>query len=170
MQRAMFIEFPEDPTTHHLDRQFMLGSGLLVAPVFVPEGEESEYYLPKGRWTSFFNPQRTLDGPTWVREVIPLNEIPVWVRPGTTLVLGPENMGRPDYDYTKDLDVRVYELEDGQTASAEVPTGYGTSIAGTVTFKRQEGIITVDTKGQIQLASACAYSGGERCRVVAEGK
>ena len=69
VQRAMFLEFLWDRTTHYLDRQYMLGPNLLVAPVFVPEGEESEYYLPPGRWTSFFHPTRTIEGPLRAKEV-----------------------------------------------------------------------------------------------------
>ena len=151
MQRAMFLEFPEDPTTHHLDRQFMLGPALLVAPVFVPEGEESEYYLPKGLWTSFFYPDRTIEGPQWVREVVPLNEIPVWVRQGSVLCLGPENQGRPDYDYTKGLEVRVYNLPEGQPVLVEVPTGAGMNIAGTIKVENKEGNIVTTTDGDLQV-------------------
>lgn len=48
----------------------MLGPSLLVAPVFVDVKEESEYYIPAGRWTSFFHPERTVQGPVWIKEVV----------------------------------------------------------------------------------------------------
>jgi alpha-glucosidase (family GH31 glycosyl hydrolase) len=48
--------------------QFHIGPSLLVAPVFVPLGEETKYYIPAGRWMSFFDSTRTIDGPKWVRE------------------------------------------------------------------------------------------------------
>jgi alpha-glucosidase (family GH31 glycosyl hydrolase) len=48
----------------------MLGPSLLVAPVFVDVEEESEYYLPAGRWTSFFHPDRTEQGPVWIKEIV----------------------------------------------------------------------------------------------------
>ncbi|KAH8108115.1 alpha-glucosidase [Cristinia sonorae] len=132
IQRAMFLEFPEDRTTHYLDRQYMLGPSLLVAPVFVPEGEVSEYYIPAGRWTSFWDPSRYVDGPIWMKEIVPISEIPVWVRPGSVLCLGPPGTGRPDYDYTIGLEVRVYEIISGQTIVAEIPSGRGDEIAGYV--------------------------------------
>jgi len=47
--RAMCLEFPDDPTSWFLDRQFMFGDSLLVAPIF----EESE------RWSST---SRKVDG------------------------------------------------------------------------------------------------------------
>ncbi|CCM02875.1 uncharacterized protein FIBRA_04989 [Fibroporia radiculosa] len=165
LQRAMFLEFMADRTTHYLDRQYMLGPSLLVAPVFVPQGEDTEYYIPAGRWTSFFHPNRTVDGPTWVREAVPLNEIPVWVRPGTVLCLGPRGVGRPDYDYARGLEVQVYELADGQTVQSDVPAGNGATIAGTVRAERRGSEIVVSVAaGNLGLATVRAYTGGQEVK------
>ncbi len=46
--RAMFVEFPDDPTCRYLDRQYMLGPSLLVAPLF-RQDYQAEYYLPEGK-------------------------------------------------------------------------------------------------------------------------
>jgi alpha-D-xyloside xylohydrolase len=46
--RAMPLEFPGDAACDTLDRQYMLGERLLVAPVFTPSGAV-DYYLPAGR-------------------------------------------------------------------------------------------------------------------------
>ncbi|MCP9978422.1 alpha-xylosidase [Actinomadura madurae] len=53
MMRAMVVEFPDDPGCTHLERQYMLGEDLLVAPVFSSDGDVS-YYVPGvcGRTTS----------------------------------------------------------------------------------------------------------------------
>jgi alpha-D-xyloside xylohydrolase len=48
--RPMVAEFPDDPACTHLDRQYMFGDRLLVAPVFSASGEAS-YYIPAGTWT-----------------------------------------------------------------------------------------------------------------------
>ncbi|KAJ3788593.1 alpha-glucosidase [Lentinula aff. detonsa] len=122
MQRAMFLEFPDDRNTHYLDRQFMMGPSLLVAPVFVPQEEETEYYIPVGRWTNFWDHSRTVVGPVWIKEHVTLDQIPVWVRPGTLLLRGPPKTGRPDYDYSKDLRVELFNLAEGETL-AKVPGG-----------------------------------------------
>ena len=45
MMRAMVLEFPEDPACDYLDRQYMLGESLLVAPIFTTDGVV-DYYLP----------------------------------------------------------------------------------------------------------------------------
>ena len=159
--RAMFLEFIGDRTTHYLDQQFMLGPSLLVAPSFVPETEETEYYLPTGRWTSFFNPQRVLNGPLWVKEKVALNDIPLWVRQGSILLLGPEKMRKPDYAYDKDLEVKIYELDDGSAAIVNVPTGKADAMAGMVKAERQGNEIIVSViSGDVGIQSLTAYVSG----------
>ncbi len=49
--RPMVLEFPDDPACTHLDQQYMLGDGLLVAPVF-NAGGDTAYYVPEGRGPS----------------------------------------------------------------------------------------------------------------------
>ena len=39
--RAMVLEYQDDPSTHHLDLQYMFGGELLVAPIFDTTGERS---------------------------------------------------------------------------------------------------------------------------------
>ena len=51
VMRPMVLAFPDDPTAAYLDRQYLLGPDLLVAPVFTESGDV-ELYLPAGTWTS----------------------------------------------------------------------------------------------------------------------
>ncbi|KAJ7905259.1 alpha-glucosidase [Mycena olivaceomarginata] len=145
LQRAMFLEFLDDRTTHTLDRQYMLGPSLLVAPVFVDVKEESEYYIPAGRWTSFFHPERTVQGPVWIKEVVPLDEIPVWVRPGSVIPLGPEKTGRPDYDYNK-----------GQSVETNIPGGTGKPTVATIRVEKKNGEIKV-IAGESEITSLSLF-------------
>ena len=157
--RAMFLEFIDDRTTHHLDQQYMLGPSLLVAPVFVTADEETEYYLPTGRWTSFYNPQRVVQGPTWIKEKVALDDIPLWVREGSVVIFGPEKTGKPDYEYNKSVEVGIYELSEGATVDTQVPTGKGTEIAGIVRVERSNDELKVSVpKGSVDLASIAFYS------------
>jgi len=64
--RAMFLEFPGDPACAYLDRQYMLGPDLLVAPVFNEDGEVS-YYLPDGEWTRLLTGE-IIRGGRWITE------------------------------------------------------------------------------------------------------
>ncbi|KDQ09522.1 glycoside hydrolase family 31 protein [Botryobasidium botryosum FD-172 SS1] len=170
IQRAMFLEFLSDRTTHTLDRQYMLGRSLLVAPVFVPADEETEYYLPAGTWTSLFDPARTLVGPAWVREKVALDDMPLWVRPNSVLVLGPEGSTKPDYELARGVEVRVYELEDGESVEVDVPTGRGAEVAGAVRARRSGAEVTVDVVGgEVELASVALLARGAGVIQVVKG-
>jgi alpha-glucosidase (family GH31 glycosyl hydrolase) len=159
--RAMFLEFPEDRTTHHLDKQFMLGPSLLVAPVFVPEGEETEYYLPVGRWTSYFHPERVVNGPTWIREVVPIDELPVWVRPNTVLALGPPEVDRPDYVYNEKVEIQVYEADEGKVLETDIPTGQSNKIAGKIRVESNGAEVKLQVvEGSVEFARLSVLASG----------
>jgi alpha-glucosidase (family GH31 glycosyl hydrolase) len=136
MQRASFLEFPADRTTYFLDAQYFLGHSLLVVPVFAPDTEEIEYYVPAGRWTPFFGSSEVITGPAWVRTKVPYDEIPVLVRQGTILALGRPGLKRANYQLNQDLEIRVYELADGETAESVIPTGKRTERATTIRATR----------------------------------
>jgi len=109
--RALCLEFPDDPTSWFLDRQFMFGDSLLVAPIFEESGEV-EFYLPKGQWTSFFSGE-TKQGPGWFKETHKFDTLPLYVRENTILVLGELWETRTVYDYSKYGEVRLYHTTPG---------------------------------------------------------
>lgn len=82
MMRAMHLEFPDDPGCDGLDRQYMLGDALLVAPVF--SDDVVDYYVPAGRWTSLLD-GRVVEGPGWKRESHGFLSLPLLVREGARL-------------------------------------------------------------------------------------
>lgn len=115
--RAMFLEFPEDPAVEMLDRQYMLGDSLLVAPVFSENGDV-KYYLPKGRWTHLLTGE-TVDGGAWRKETYGFLGLPLFVRSNSFLALGATD-NRPEYDYADRVELGLYALEDGSEASVTV--------------------------------------------------
>jgi alpha-D-xyloside xylohydrolase len=80
--RAMFLEFPDDPACAYLDRQYMLGADLLVAPVFSEDGEVS-YYLPDGEWTRLLTGE-AVKGGRWITEKHGYLSLPLLARPGAS--------------------------------------------------------------------------------------
>jgi alpha-D-xyloside xylohydrolase len=52
MLRALFLEYPDDPTSWLIEDQYMFGSDLLVAPM-IEEGEVRKVYLPPGSWIDY---------------------------------------------------------------------------------------------------------------------
>ena len=95
--RAMCLEFPEDPTSWYLDRQFMFGSQLLVAPVFTEDGDV-EFYLPPGKWYNWWNGEMAQGG-GWRREKHNFDTLPLYWREGTVLALGNEGSAGDSFDY-----------------------------------------------------------------------
>jgi alpha-D-xyloside xylohydrolase len=122
VMRSMFLGFPNDPTCRYLDRQYMLGPSLLVAPVFNEEGQV-EYYLPSGRWTNYLTDE-VVDGGSWRREQVDFMSIPLWVRENTILPVG-ANPQRPDYDYADGVSLHVFNVRDGADLRVEVPDAQG---------------------------------------------
>ncbi|GAA3929924.1 alpha-xylosidase [Microbacterium soli] len=125
LMRPMALEFPDDPAAGHLDRQYMLGPDLLVAPVFSADGAV-QFYLPAGRWTSLLTGE-TVSGGSWREEVHGYDSLPLYVRPGTVLPWGARE-DRPDYDYHDGLRLRVFPGGEG-TASVTVTAPDGTARA-----------------------------------------
>ena len=113
MMRSMVLEFTEDKNCHYLDKQYMMGDSLLVAPVFNDESM-AEDYLPEGNWTNFFTGRKRKGG-KWYTEKVGYLDIPLWVKENSAIALGNRD-DRPDYDYSKDNEIRVYELSDKATA------------------------------------------------------
>jgi len=118
VMRPMYMEFPDDRACDYLDRQYMLGESLLVAPVFSKDGDV-DYYLPEGVWTHLLTGEERKGG-RWIQERYGFESLPLWVRPNTILPIGCDE-NRPDYDYTRDVEFRVYRLEEGEEAKCFVP-------------------------------------------------
>lgn len=111
MMRPMVLEFPEDETCAFLDRQYMMGDSLLVAPVFAEDGSVS-YYLPKGVYTNLLTGERKTGG-AWYKETYDELTMPLFIRDNTILVTGRDDCA--EYDYGKDALLHLYEIADART-------------------------------------------------------
>ena len=115
--RSMVLEFTEDKTCHYVDKQYMLGDSLLVAPIFNDRGI-AEYYLPKGTWTNFFTGEET-EGACWITEKHGYLSIPLMVKENSVVAYG-ANDDKPDYHYGAGAELRLYCLKDEKEASCVV--------------------------------------------------
>ncbi len=111
MQRGLPMDWPMDVRVRDIGDQFMFGPAFLVAPVTQPGATQRQVYLPDApAWYDFWNGARlsaghTLEAPT------PLDRIPVYVRAGAIVPLGPvvqHANAQPDM-----LEVRVYPGANG---------------------------------------------------------
>lgn len=106
MMRSMALEFNGAIDCSYLDKQYMLGDSLLVAPIFNDEGK-AEYYLPRGSWTNFFTGEVCNGG--WRTEKHGYLSIPLWVRENSIVPIqtDPKRTALP---YVDELEFRCYKL------------------------------------------------------------
>lgn len=123
--RALFMDFPNDKKVLDMNDQYMYGKSLLVAPVtrsmYVTDDKIEDFskvktepvYLPRGtEWYDFWTGEKFNGGQTVNREV-PIDIMPLYVRAGSILPLG------PDVQYAEEkkwdaLEIRIYSGADAE--------------------------------------------------------
>jgi alpha-D-xyloside xylohydrolase len=89
IQRPLVMDFRSDPATWEIGDQFMFGPEILVSPVLAEHATSRTVYLPAGAgWYDFWTGERTAGGVT-VTATAPLDRIPLSIRAGSILPLGP---------------------------------------------------------------------------------
>ncbi|MDV6236453.1 alpha-glucosidase [Leptospira ellisii] len=79
--RPLYLQYPNDPRTAELKRQFLLGKDLLVFPV-LEKGESSvSGYIPEGEWEHVWS-GKTYSGKTEITVDAPLGSPAVFLRKG----------------------------------------------------------------------------------------
>ncbi|MCP2002095.1 alpha-D-xyloside xylohydrolase [Buttiauxella sp. JUb87] len=165
MMRAMMLEFPDDPGCDYLDRQYMLGDSVMVAPVFSEAGDV-QFYLPEGRWTHLLNNQQA-QGSRWHKEQHDFQSLPVYVRDNTLLALG-NNDQKPDYAWHEGTAFQLFNLDDGREAICEVPAADG-SVVFTLKVRREGNTLAVQSAGQAKDWTLCLRNIGS-VKGVKQGK
>ena len=80
VMRPMVLEFQDDPVCAFLDKQYMLGDKILVAPVFDEDGW-AQFYLPVGTWVSVDGKdKRIIEVGRFFKEKRGYLDMPVYVR------------------------------------------------------------------------------------------
>ena len=108
MMRSMVLEFEDDYNCRYLDKQYMLGEKLLVAPVFNEEGI-ARYYLPKGTWVNYLTGER-VSGGVWREEYHDYLSVPLWVRADSIIAAG-SFFHDAAYNFKENLELKIYNLE-----------------------------------------------------------
>jgi len=147
MMRPMFLEFPDDPTCSFADRQYMLGSDLLVAPVMNADGVVT-FYLPAGVWTHCLTGE-TVVGGRWPTQTHAFDSLPLYVRPGAVIPVGAVD-DRPDYPWAEGVSLRMYQPADSATVTVSVPTAAGPDGAAVFSIERTGDAVTAElTDGDV---------------------
>ena len=159
--RPMVLDFPQDRACDTLDRQYMFGDALVVAPIFKENGEV-QYYLPEGTWYNLITGAEVTGG-KWQKETHDYHSLPLMVRPNSILPLG-NNDQRPDYDYADGVSLLVSAFDEGAEAKTKIPDLKGETVM-TVTAKRVGDEIHLHVEGGNGNYTVKSLSG---CKVVVE--
>lgn len=140
--RSMVLEFTEDINCAYLDKQYMLGDSILVAPIF-NDRCEGIYYLPKGTWTSFLTGE-VYEGERWIKESHGYLSIPMLVKENTIIAVGAVD-NAADYEYAENVTLKMYALQDEIPASTVVYSR-NNEVELSVVALRSENTITITTE------------------------
>jgi alpha-glucosidase len=115
--RAFPLQEPAEPLAYRIDDQYFVGDHVMVAPLFNDKGDR-KVYLPKGLWYDFFGEDMpTAGGREIQRRSTALNRLPVYVRAGAILPLGPvmQHTGEKPVD---PLSVHIYSFSAEDTKAS----------------------------------------------------
>jgi alpha-D-xyloside xylohydrolase len=113
IQRPLVMDFRSDEKTWNIGDEFMFGPAILVNPVLKANATHRGVYLPPSpAWYDFWTGAATPGGQEIEAEA-PLDRMPLYVRAGSILPMGPEieyatqNPGGP-------IELRIYRGADGE--------------------------------------------------------
>ena len=109
--RALWLHYPGDAVASARGDEYLWGRDLLVAPVTERGATERPVYLPAGRWYDFWT-ESTHDGGREITRAVDLETMPLFVRAGAMLPLGPvrQYMTEPT---DEPLTLHIYPGADG---------------------------------------------------------
>jgi alpha-glucosidase len=89
MFRPLLLNYQNDANTLAIDDEFMVGADLLVAPILKEGATSRLVYLPAGVWYDYWTGKR-LAGGNMIHAEAPLETVPLFVRGGAIVPMGPE--------------------------------------------------------------------------------
>jgi alpha-D-xyloside xylohydrolase len=111
--RALVMDFPKDANALAISDEYMFGPAFLVCPVTTPQATSRAVYLPSGAsWVDFWTGE-TIGGGKMVTANAPLNIMPLYVRAGSIVPMGPV-MQYATEKPEDPIELRVYCGADGK--------------------------------------------------------
>ena len=89
MMRAMALEYQDNPTAWARQNQYFWGDWFLVAPALSESATNVSVWIPPGQWVDYFKGTK-YTGPAEIVVHAALDEIPVFVKAGAIIPMGPE--------------------------------------------------------------------------------
>ncbi|MEG8988599.1 TIM-barrel domain-containing protein [Ignavibacteria bacterium 4148-Me] len=160
MMRALMLDFPDDPKVLDINDEYMFGKSVLVCPVTEPMYSNEDFanvkskklYLPQGVvWYDFWTGDRFQGGQTVAKET-PIDIIPLYVKAGTILPIGPNVQYATEKKWDT-LEIRIYRGADGEFTLYEDEGNnynYEKGLYSEIRFQwndREKSLIIHDRKG-----------------------
>jgi len=111
LMRPLILNYPDDVRVWNRATEYLWGDDLLVAPVTRAGATHWPVYLPAGTWYDFWTHER-YEGPGGITVAAPLDRLPLFVRAGAILPLGPIVQYHDERPLT-DIDLLVYGGRNG---------------------------------------------------------
>jgi alpha-D-xyloside xylohydrolase len=109
--RPLVMDFQDDVRAQNTGDQFLYGPAILVNPVTEAGATSRRVYLPKADWYDFWTGAKTTGGKA-IDAAAPLDRMPLYVRAGSILPLGPD-MEWSTEKPADPIELRVYPGADG---------------------------------------------------------
>lgn len=110
MMRHLVFDYPNDAKVFNIKDQFLFGPAFLVNPVTTAGATSRSVYLPAGTWYDFWTGSTT-DGGRTASVPAPLSEMPLFVKAGSIVPMGPSiQYATQSID---PLEIRIYTGQDG---------------------------------------------------------
>jgi alpha-glucosidase (family GH31 glycosyl hydrolase) len=88
VMRGLWLHYPDDAVATARADEYLWGRDVLVAPVVEQGATSRQVYLPRGGWSDFWTGER-VDGGRETARAVDLETLPLYVRAGAILPLGP---------------------------------------------------------------------------------
>jgi len=118
IMRSLAFDFRNDPNVFSIPDQYMFGPAFMVSPVTKPlyntsgESKTRKVYLPNATWYDFWT-GKTITGGKTIDAGSPINILPLYVRAGSIVPMGPE-VEYATQKTSKPLELRIYPGANGK--------------------------------------------------------
>ena len=108
--RPLLLEFQDDLALRDIYDQVLLGDRLMLCPVTQPGAAARRICLPEGIWYDFWSDgfPKFWQGPREIEVPAPLERLPILVRGGSILPMGPVLQSIPDQHKFQELELHAW--------------------------------------------------------------
>jgi alpha-D-xyloside xylohydrolase len=106
IMRHLVFDFQKDTSVYSISDQFMYGPALMISPVTATGATSRSVYLPAGTWYNFWT-GATVTGGSKTTAQAPLSQIPIFVRGGSIVPMGPKIQYATES--ADPLEIRIYK-------------------------------------------------------------